>query len=202
MRVADTLAANMSAPNSFALTTRDTLHQGQAYEAFKLLGGDAKRTALIMHTSVDVIESLAHDFDWASSIEGDIGDANKIEAFKSVRRLESLMLGRQLHRIIKRIVQKVDDDPAFAERLCTKLGDDPDSPTINFDPKAIESLVKAAAAADEICFRALGDTDGSAAGKPRDPVGDALDLYSKMQSRFSKGAALGAATSVAAVVKD
>lgn len=201
MRVADTLAATMPNP-SFALATRDTLHQGQAYAAYKLLGGDAKRTALVMRTTPDIIESLAHDFNWADSIEGDIGDADKLEAFKSVRRLESLLLGRQLHRIIGRIVQKVDDDPAFAERLCTKLGDDPDSPVINFDPKAIESLVKAAAAADEICFRALGDTTGSEGGKPRDPVGDALDLYQKMQNRFSKAPALGAVTSVAAVVKE
>ena len=188
MQVTDTLDTRMAQHAQYQLATRDTLHQGRAYEAYKLLGGDAKRTALVMRTSPEVIESLAHDFRWADSIEGDIGDNAKIAAFKSVRRLEALMLGRQLHRIIQRFVQKLEDDPAMAERMMVKFEDE--GITAKVDTKALEGLVKAAAGADEICYRALGDKD-AASGDKRDAVGDAIDLYQRMQNRF-KGAMMPA----------
>ena len=194
--LADTLVTSMSMDVQFTLATKETLDQGRAFETYCLLGGDVKRTAVVMRTAPDIIASLAHDFQWAQSIRGDIGDASKLEAFRSVHRMSVFMLGEDIHEIVQDIVGRMRSDPAFLGSMTMKW--DKNSEVMRFDASQLKALAQAAGLAAELKYRALGDKEASQGPDKSDAVATALTLYDKLSDRFaSRGVDMTLATAKA-----
>jgi len=163
---------------------RETLDQGRAFQAYCLLGGNAQKTACLCHTFVEVIESLAHDFQWGKSVHTDIGDESKLEAFKSINRLTAFMLAERIQKIVEHIIDRMARDPQFCRTMLTKVDDVPDSPLVRFDPKGLLALIKAVALVADMKYRALGDEEGSIQIKEADSVVDSMRIYEALSKRF------------------
>lgn len=169
--------------NDWQVATREMLDQGRAYQAYCLLGGDAGKTAVMMHTSPEVIESLAHDFQWGKSVRADISTDEKIEAFQKLNRMSQYMVAERAREIVSSLVERLHADPKQLESMCMKVS--PDGETLHFDPKSVETLAKTLSTIGEITYRALGDAEAVKAGQGNGAkVGDVLDLYARMQARF------------------
>jgi hypothetical protein len=170
--------------SEWVVATRDTLDQGRAYQAYCLLGGDAGKTAVMCHTSPEVIESLAHDFQWGRNVRTDVSNPEKLKAFKEQNRMAQYMVAERARDIVSGLVNKMASNPQFLERMVVKV--DPESGDASVEPKAIESLIKSLNTIGDISYRALGDAEAVEAGKNSAAAVavNALDLYARMQARF------------------
>lgn len=187
------------ASDVWTVATREMLDQGRAYQAYCLLGGDAGKTAVMMHTSPEVIESLAHDFQWGLNVRADISSDEKLEAFKKLNRLAQYMVAERARALVSGLVERFHSDPKLFEQMMIKVS--PDGAIVSFEPKAIETLAKTLSTLGDITYRALGDAEAVESGKnTAAAVGDALDLYDKLQNRF--GSKFQALKDTAAVIKN
>ena len=141
-----------------------------------------------MRTTPDVIESLAHDFNWAENVVGDFGDPLKREALVQANRMAHFMLAQRGRTIVERLLNRLHEKDAVDDMMI-KADNAEDSVRLHFDPKVVGELAKALGSFSEQAYRAIGDTE-AAGTEPKDKrggAGDMLELTKRLQALTSAG---------------
>lgn len=116
-------------------------------------GGDSKRTAAASGVSLAIVESLAHDFQWKDLSRGRLGlKDEKLE--KEVNRAHNYVQSQRIRKVIDLVVQELESNPAQLQSAMRKVDEEGN---VSFSAKALVELAKAAEAAQNMSYRALGD---------------------------------------------
>ena len=187
--------------DAWLVTNRETIDQGRAYLLYCLLGGDAKKVAGLCHSTPEVVESLAHDYNWAHNIQADLSTEAGMDAQRKANRLEQFIVAERARKIITKLLAQFEDDETLIRgsiKLKKGIGD---VEYAEFDAKAVESLIKSLGMLGEITYRALGDKEAQdSAASAATAVATGLELYARLQKRF--GSPHAALEVTAATVKD
>lgn len=173
------------------LVQKADVDQVRAFTAFCMTGGNVGRTAILCHTSNDVIEALAHDFDWAQRVKGmprADTDEGLAEA-KALNRISIYMVAERAKSVISNIIDRLHDNPDEAMHLCIKVKRIPgtEEEEVKFDPKALGDLVGSLETVSNISYRALGDKvaqEADVGGSSESNAQSALGMYKAMMNRW------------------
>lgn len=189
-----------------ALVPLSLIDQVKAFHAFCLLGGDCKRVALLFRCDPATIESLAHDFNWRAQITGlsRIDNEVGLTEQQQIHRVGVFIVAERAKKIFTNLFDKLDSDPAFAERMMTKLSTD--GALVVFDSKALLDLVKGYEALTGISYRALGDTPEPTtnAGEAGTATAAAIGLatFQALRTRFDRKPGVDTVAEVSKAVKN
>lgn len=188
------------------LATRETINQVKAFHAYCLLGGDCRRVAILFRTTPDVIESLAHDFNWRQQITGlaRMDNESGLTEQQEIHRVGVFIVAERAKQIFVNLFEKLETDPDFAQSLTTKKLFKDDETEIIFDGKALLDLVKGYEALTNLSYRALGDKSASKGSddSPANTAAASIALYQQLQNRFGQMLKVDATSEVGKVLKD
>lgn len=171
---------------SLALT-RETLDQGRAFQLYCLLGGNAERTALMCRCAPEVIESLAHDFNWKMGVRTDLSKDGALDEYRKLNRAAALMIAEKARAVIEGLIDRMSE-PKALENMVIRVVPGTDGQEMTFEPKAVESVIKSLDTVQQIMYRALGDTEAAGTDSaPKGNVADPLGLYKRLSERFVPG---------------
>lgn len=128
------------------------------------LGGDDKLTAEASGIDVRIVKALAHDFCWRDLAGGRLGLKNeKLE--RDVNRAQNYVQAQRIRAVIDKVVEELErpDTLKLAMRSVDEEGN------IKVSIKPFVELAKAAEAAHNMAYRALGDkqaAEADTAGAP------------------------------------
>lgn len=160
--------------------------------AYCLTGGHVGRTSIICRTSNDIIESLAHDYNWDGKISGVVRmdtDEGLVEQL-ALNRIGNYLAAQRLKEVVEGIINRIHKDPEAAAAMCIKVRRIPgtEEEEVTFEPKALESLSKTLESCNNMSYRALGDKIAKEADATNsagtNPAQIALDVYQALARRF------------------
>lgn len=163
-------------------------------------GGDSKRTSAATGVSVAIIESLAHDFQWKELSRGRLGlKDEKLE--REVNRAHNYVQSQRIRKVIDLVVQELESNPAQLQAAMRKVDEEGN---VSFSAKALVELAKAAEAAQNMSYRALGDKVANEADTTDKPDSERIKTISLQINTLVQGAAdkLVTPARAATVVKD
>ncbi len=136
----------------------DQVDQVKAFMLFSYFGGDTTKVACACSVDVSLIDSLAHDFNWAARIKGqnrlDTDEGRKLE--QDANRARNYVLAQRLGLLLEHIVLGAAKDPEkWAEMHCTDV--DPQTGDKTFTSKPLVEIAKAAEIIQNMTYRATGD---------------------------------------------
>lgn len=178
------------------LVQKPELDQARAFMAYCLTGGHVGRTAIICRTSNDIIESLAHDYNWEGKISGIVRMDTEagVEEQRTLNRISNFVASQRLKEVVQNVIDRFHKDPEAALHFCIKVKRIPgtEEEDVTFDPKALESLAKTLETCNNMSYRALGDKIAKEAdaanGAGTNPQQFALELYKAMARRLDETA--------------
>jgi len=171
---------------------------------FVLFGGDTKRVATVSQVDVSRIESLAHDFNWKSKLNGrgSLDTAKGQDAERVLNRITNYVAAERLKRVYGRLIDELDSDPEFAKKFCTAV-DDAGITSVN--TKNLVELSKGLQLCQDMGYRALQDTQAQAAelvNGAADLGALALSTYKALANRFDRIAAVDVSLEVVKATND
>jgi len=143
--------------------------------------GDTAKTAAALNIPVDQIQAFADEFHWHDKVEAlrVLGRDNGADSLAiELNRVKSFVQATRLFNLIDRVIRHVTlNDKEFAD-LVTSHG----PKSSNTSCKAVAELVKAAQIAQDMLYKALGDTQGerTARGGAGAGSGDLLKALANM----------------------
>ena len=117
------------------------------------LGGNDRLAAAAAGVDVKIVKALAHDFCWLELAQGRLGMKDE-KAEKEVNRAHSYVQAQRLRKLIDRTVDYLEANP---EQLAQALVSTTKEGEPVFSAKPLVELTKAAEAAHNMAYRALGD---------------------------------------------
>lgn len=123
------------------------------------LGGNDRLAAAAAGVDIKIVKALAHDFCWTELAQGRLGMKDE-KAEREVNRAHSYVQAQRLRKLIDRTIDYLDEN---AEKLGQALltVDKEGNPVLSTKP--LVELTKAAEAAHNMAYRALGDKVASEA---------------------------------------
>lgn len=155
---------------------------------FALFGGKIERTAAVGGVPVEIVQALAHDFNWKDKVNGksDLTTDEGKEYEKAMNRVASYVTAVRMANVMGRLVDELDKDPSFARAFCTEVDDE--TGERSFNTKNLVELAKGMQIVDDLKYRALGDKVAQAADttgqKTQSQI--VLNVYQSLASRFDR----------------
>lgn len=179
----------MLKPDTGAIVPATTLDEVRLFMLFAMFGGDCKRVAAASPgVELSQIVSLAHDFHWKDRLSNRAGLATVegAEEERAINRASSYVTAERLSRVIGKLIDDLDNDPAKLKAFCTEL----DSDGIAFgSTKSLVELAKALQIINDVKYRALQDKQAQAAelvNGPSDPASLSLAVFRGLRDRFDR----------------
>lgn len=143
----------LSAPQPSGVMLPTGVNPAALFLLWQHFGGDSRLTAAAAGVDKRIVAALAHDFCWADLAQGRLGLKDEKQE-KEVNRALSYVQAQRLRRLIDRTIDHIEENPdTLAQALITTTKDG--EPI--FSAKPLVELTKAAEAAHNMAYRALGD---------------------------------------------
>lgn len=137
-----------------AVRTKVEIDPGEAFSLYALHGGNVERVALILGADVADVAGMASRWNWKVKVKDATGDStDSTEAQRQLNRGVNFIQAHRLRSFVDSVIQELSDSDAM--RAATTIASANGS---RRDFRVLRDVAEAARTAQELTYRALGDS--------------------------------------------